>query len=95
MISSASKILLGEKSGKAVSRKGYCISVSDAGAIMRIDYNIYMRQVSAEGLSKVTKNIFMYTYVISSADMKQIQVNDLATAVELSFGKTMGKDQRI
>lgn len=93
IIGSATKILLGEKAGKSSLRRGYFISVSDTGAILRIDYNIYSKQVTGSRLITVTKNIFLYTYVISSADLRNLQSNDLAAAVELSFGKLTKDDK--
>lgn len=36
---------------------------------------------------EVTKNVFLFTYVISSAEIKGLQPNDLASAVEITFGK--------
>ncbi len=51
------------------------------GAIMRIDYLVYLKTVKASGLINLAQNFYLCSYMISSVDTKNLTFNDYASAV--------------
>lgn len=81
VIHTVTNALLGRSSGTIEESKGYFIVVGAAGAIMRVDYLVYYKQVISEGLIDLAQNFYLCCYTIASADTRDLTYNDVASAV--------------
>lgn len=51
IIDLATKALLSTGSGAASDKSGFFIAVSKLGAVMRIDYTVYLKTITSSGLT--------------------------------------------
>lgn len=94
-ISVVTDIIFGRESGSAEEYRGYFILVGLTGAIMRIDYLVYLKSVSAKGLISLAQNFYLCSYMISSVDVKNLTFNDIASAVELCYASIPLGDRKV
>lgn len=53
IIGTVTKAILGESSGSVSEERGYFVIVGLTGAIMRLDYLVYLKSIKAKALTEV------------------------------------------
>lgn len=86
VVSLAMKALLGNTSASVSQKRDYAIAVGGLGGIVRVDYLVYLKNFSFEGILKTTKNIAVYAAVISSADTAGLEENDIKALIDINYG---------
>lgn len=96
-LTSGSTAILNALFGSMVGNEGehsfYRIVVGPLGGIRRVDVNLYMWAFSSSTLLNLTKNILVVSAVVSSVDVKTLDISTLRVAIEQTCGEDidMGK----
>lgn len=90
VVSLAMKALMGNTSTSVSQKRDYAIAVGGLGGIVRVDYLVYLKNFSFEGILKTTKNIAVYAAVISSADTAGLEENDIKALIDINYGSEFG-----
>jgi hypothetical protein len=81
--------VLGNVAANESEQTTYAISCGALGGVMRIDINIFCYSYTAEALTKVTNNVMMVAYTISSVDASKLDADTLRNIVQTCYGGTI------
>lgn len=78
--------VMGSCAGTTSERESYIVTVGNAGALLRIDYYVYYREVKASRmLREKVKNMMGVAYSVSSVDPHKISPATVRSVIELSL----------
>jgi hypothetical protein len=94
VVSLAMKALLGNTSASVSQKRDYAIAVGGLGGIVRVDYLVYLKSFSFDGILSTTKNIALYAAIISSADTAGLEENDIKALIDVNYGSEFGLQKK-
>jgi len=87
--------LFGNYSGSTSETSEYTISVTDNGAVYRIDYYLYSYRFTSESLTNYSKNVLLACLVVSSANVADLDRNSVKVIVSSKFPYETEEDKKV
>ena len=85
IITTAINTVLGNFIGTESKITSYFIALGSAGSILRIDYYVYAHQMKASAVTTSVSQALGVSYLISSADIAQIDNGTIRAIIELNY----------